>query len=51
MNRLQRIAANLGMDETPTTRSGVDMFLPFLERMRKDGATVMLKLDGQRTGP
>lgn len=28
---------------------GLDDFLPLLERMREDGAVVVVKLDGQRT--
>ncbi len=49
MNRLRHIAAGLGLAEPTTAPRGIDEFLPFLERMKGDGAVVVLKFDGQRT--
>jgi hypothetical protein len=42
------VAARLGL-QTPVAKA-LDSFWPFLERMRADGAVVVLKLDGER-GP
>jgi hypothetical protein len=50
MSILQRIADALGMPGLQSGVSGFDRLLPFLERMREDGAVVVLKFDGQRTG-
>ncbi len=48
----QRLDAVAGADGVPSGGwSGVDAFLPLLERMRAEGAVVVLKLDGLRTGP
>lgn len=46
---LQRIAARLGVPAPGG--QGVDQFWPFLERMRRDGAVALLKLDGERREP
>jgi hypothetical protein len=40
-----------GQGEAGGAWRGVDDFLPLLERMRAEGAVVVLKLDGKRTGP
>ena len=49
IERLGGVAADRGV---PAARwDGVDDFLPLLEQMREEGAVVVLKLDGQRTGP
>lgn len=44
--------ANLAMEvlevEIPAAWTGVDAVLPLLERMRADGAVVLLKWDGER---
>ena len=45
-----RIAAELGLPEVPENWSGIDAVWPLLERMRSDGATVLVKIDGER-GP
>ena len=37
--------------EIPEDWRGVDAVWPLLERMRADGAIVLVKLDGARTGP
>lgn len=45
-----RIAAELGLPEVPEDWSGIDAVLPLLERMRAEGASVLVKFDGGR-GP
>lgn len=47
--RMPLIAAQLGVP-VPEGQ-GVDQFLPFLERMRQEGAIALVKLDGERRGP
>ncbi len=37
------------MEPPEAATRGVDVFLPFVERMKEDGAVVLLKFDGQRT--
>jgi hypothetical protein len=41
----------LGLEPIPEDWSGVDPVLPLLERMREEGAVVMVKWDGERTAP
>jgi hypothetical protein len=41
-------AARLGLGSLPDDGSGVDVVLPLLERIREEGATVLLELDGGR---
>ena len=48
-DRLARLREGLGV-EGAADWSTVDAFWPVLERMRGDGAVVVLKLDGQRVG-
>ncbi len=47
---LPEVASWIGLASIPTDWSGVDIILPLLERMRQDGAVVLFKLDGERTG-
>jgi hypothetical protein len=44
------IASHLGF-RIPEKWSGVDAVWPLLEKMRGEGAIVLIKLDGERTGP
>jgi hypothetical protein len=46
---LPQIAARVGVS-LPPSWSGIDAVLPLLEKMRLEGAVVLLKLDGERTG-
>jgi hypothetical protein len=47
--RLSELAARVG--HTPRRSwAGPEDFWPLLERMREEGAVVVVKLDGQRTG-
>ncbi|WP_083682439.1 hypothetical protein [Archangium sp. Cb G35] len=41
----------LGLEPIPEDWSGVDPVLPLLERMRQEGAVVLVKWDGERTAP
>lgn len=43
------IAARCGL-EPPRSEADVDAYIPYLEQMRSDGASVLLKLDGPRPG-
>ncbi len=51
----QRLVAGvfqkLGMEPPADDWSGVDPVLPLLERMRQEGAVVVMKLDGERREP
>lgn len=49
-DRVCDIAQRMNID-IPAGWSGVQPVWPLLERMRGDGAVVLLKLDGERTGP
>lgn len=49
-DHVTNIAAHLGID-VPRGWSGVDAVWPLLEKMRAEGAIVLIKLDGERTGP
>jgi len=42
------IATHRGLPPVPEDWHDVDAVLPLLEQMRREGAVVMLKLDGQR---
>jgi hypothetical protein len=44
------IAAQFGFGVVSPDWCGIDPVLPMLDRMRKDGAVVVIKLDGERTG-
>jgi hypothetical protein len=48
---LPQLAAFMRISPIPKTWTGIDAFLPFLEQMRKEGAVVLIKWDGERTGP
>jgi hypothetical protein len=50
MEHVADIAARLGFS-IPRHWRGVDAVWPILEKMRGEGAIVLLKLDGERTGP
>jgi hypothetical protein len=43
------VFASLGLPTPPLPISGVDVFLPLLERMKQEGAVVLLKWDGERS--
>jgi hypothetical protein len=47
---LPEVASWMGISFFPAKWSGVDAVLPLLERMREEGAVVVFKLDGERTG-
>lgn len=49
--QVQAIASALGLPPAPADWTGCDAVLPLLERMRADGAVVVVKLDGERTQP
>lgn len=42
------VAVHMGLPALPENWSGLDRYLPFLERMREEGAVVIIKLDGLR---
>ena len=46
---LCRVFVSLGLPAPPLPISGVDVFLPLLERMKQEGAVVLLKWDGERS--
>jgi|SRR5579875_365981 hypothetical protein len=45
---LPQVAATVGVS-LPPDWSGIDVLLPLLEKMRLEGAVVLLKFDGERT--
>lgn len=45
---VSRIASHLGVQTAPDW-SGLDAVWPLLEKMKDEGAVVLLKLDGERT--
>lgn len=45
------LAARLGLPTVPVDWVGCDSVWPLLERMREEGAVVLVKLDGERTQP
>lgn len=47
-NEVCRIAQSLGVSPVPEDWHGIDAVLHLLERMRQDGAIVIIKLDGGR---
>ena len=47
---VSRIAAAVGLPEVPEDWSGIDAVWLLLERMKSEGAVVLVKLDGAR-GP
>lgn len=49
-NHVSNIASHIGLN-VPYGWTGVDAVWPLLERMRREGAVVLVKLDGERTGP
>ncbi|MEO7716136.1 MAG: hypothetical protein ABIY70_08030 [Capsulimonas sp.] len=48
---LWQLAAHLGLETFPEEIVGVDVFLPFMEKARAEGAVIFLKMDGERTRP
>ena len=46
---LPDIASWIGLPTFAEDWSGVDVVFPLLEKMREEGAVVLLKLDGERT--
>lgn len=49
-NEVSRTAQRLGLTPVPVDWSGIDVVLPLIERMRQDGAIVLIKFDGERRG-
>jgi hypothetical protein len=47
-SRMPALAKALGLNFDD--HGGIDALIPYLEKMRQDGAVVVLKLDGQRRG-
>jgi hypothetical protein len=47
---LSEVVAHIGLPALPENWSGVDVCLPLLEKMRGEGAVVLIKLDGARRG-
>lgn len=47
---LPEVASWMGITSFPAEWSGIDVALPLLEQMRQEGAVVLFKLDGERTG-
>jgi hypothetical protein len=45
---LSNLAKRLGFLSFPEERTGLDVYLPLLEKIRLDGAVIVLKLDGER---
>ncbi|WP_437604623.1 hypothetical protein WMF20_25670 [Sorangium sp. So ce834] len=45
---ISSLARYLGLGTIPAQWQGIDAVLPLLERMRGDGAVVLIKLDGGR---
>ena len=45
------IAHHLGLAPVADDWAGVDAVMPLLDRMRADGAVVLIKLDGERRSP
>lgn len=43
-----RVAQGLGVEPVPNDWQGIDPVLHLIERMRKDGAVVLIKFDGER---
>lgn len=48
--RVSQLVRELGLAELSPHWRGCDEVWPVLERMSKEGATVVIKIDGQRTG-
>ncbi len=48
-DQISLIAAQCDFPVVRSKWSGIDPVLPMLERMRRDGAVVVVKLDGERT--
>ncbi|RKH15478.1 hypothetical protein D7V97_00365 [Corallococcus sp. CA053C] len=46
-----KVFERLGMQPPADDWHGVDPVFPLLERMREEGAVVVMKLDGERRGP
>ena len=49
LRAIPRLARFLSLAPMPADWKGVDDLMPILERLRADGAVVMMKLDGERT--
>lgn len=45
---LSNLAKRLGCLSFPEERAGLDVYLPLLEKIRQDGAVIVLKFDGER---
>jgi len=45
---LRQLAVKLKMPNFSEDIAGVDVFLPVLEKMRREGAVIIMKLDGER---
>lgn len=49
-NLVSKVARELGLPVVPEDWTGCDAVLPILEKMKDEGAVIVLKLDGQRSG-
>lgn len=47
LRAVPRLARFLGLSPLPADWKGIDDLMPILEKLRGDGAVVMLKLDGE----
>ncbi len=47
--QLRLVANQIGIDDFPSQWAGIDTVLPILEKMKGEGAVIVIKLDGQRT--
>jgi len=49
--RASQVVQEVGLATVPPNWSGCDAVWAVFEEMSKEGATVVIKIDGQRTGP
>ncbi|MCP4109673.1 MAG: hypothetical protein GY749_29835 [Desulfobacteraceae bacterium] len=49
-SNIKFIANKIGITEFPDNWKGIDAVLPILEKMKDEGAVIVVKFDGQRTG-
>ena len=48
---LSKLSLQLTMKPIPVDWKGIDIIWEFVERIKEDGATVIIKVDGGRTAP
>ncbi|MFT3775586.1 MAG: hypothetical protein QM820_60330 [Minicystis sp.] len=51
MREVTRVAERAGVAPIPESWAGIDVLLPLFEKMKDEGAVVVIKLDGQRVNP